>query len=451
MSKILLVDDVELFLELEKSLLVELGHELFTAMSGEEVLEKIDAISPDLMLLDLYMSGIDGDEVCRLLRSSERWKTLPIIMVTAAGRRNEIEKCLQSGCDDYVTKPVNKQELIEKIQRLLGNVKARKAPRESVGLPVHLESEKWSGTVWARDLSRNGIFLETTTEFPVGDVVSITLDLPGEKQIHLFGKVARLATEDEGGCGIYIVHHEPEGAALDAVAAEAIAPVAGDSPLQAQLAKLQEQKKRLESDSEHLRTRIRELEEENLDFANQLVRIEDINNNLTNLYVASSRLHSVLNQDQVIDIIKEITINFVGAEKFALLLRPKDATRLDFLTSEGFDDGDLPASIAVDDNDIFKKVVEDQDIYLVDGSVVEGSDDVQKPLAAIPLVIHGDVTGVLAIYRLLVQKEKFETIDYQLFSMMAEHAATAIFSSSLYEESERKRETYRGVMDLLLK
>ena len=59
--------------------------------------------------------------------------------------------------------------------------------------------------------------------------------------------------------------------------------------------------------------------------------------------------------------------------------------------------------------------------------------------------------GVLAIYRLFVQKEAFAPVDYQLFSMMAEHAATALFSSSLYEASKRKRETYKGFMDLLLK
>ncbi|PLX99600.1 MAG: hypothetical protein C0623_08860 [Desulfuromonas sp.] len=452
MSKILLVDDVELFLELEKSLLVELGHEIFTAMSGEEVLERIDSISPDLILLDLYMSGIDGDEVCRRLRKTAKWKALPIVMVTAAGRRNEVEKCLQSGCDDYVTKPVSKQELIEKVQRLLGKVKARKAPRETVGLPVHLECEAWSGTVWARDISRNGIFLETTIEFKINDIVNVTLDLPGDRQMLLIGKVARLATEDEGGCGIYIVHHEPEGEPF-ATVVDAVTGSSGSGPVEMrdELKKLQDQKQRLESDGEHLRTRIRELEEENLEFANQLVKIEDVNNNLTNLYVASSRLHSVLNQDQVVAIIKEIIINFVGAEKFALLMRPKDTAGLDFLTGEGFDEEEFPQNITIEENEIFRKVIEEKDIYLIAGSVIEGSDDPLKPLAAIPLVIHGEVTGLLVIYRLLVQKEKFEAIDYQLFSMMAEHAATAIFSSSLYEESERKRETYRGVMDLLLK
>ncbi len=333
----------------------------------------------------------------------------------------------------------------------MGHVKARKSPRESVGLPVHLESDAWSGTVWARDLSRNGIFIETATEFPIGTVVSVVLDLPGDQQTRLLGKVSRTATENEGGCGIYIVHHEPDATTAGGDASPAAAAADENGQLQEQMTKLREQKKRLESDSEHLRTRIRELEEENLDFANQLVRIEEINNNLTNLYVASSRLHSVLNQEQVVDIIKEITINFVGAERFALLMRPKDSTDLDFLSGEGFEEGEFPPKIAAASNEIFRQVVDDQDIYLVEGSVVEGSSDPMKPLAAIPLIIHGEVTGVLAIYSLLIQKEKFEAIDYQLFSMMAEHAATAIFSSGLYEESERKRETYRGVMDLLLK
>lgn len=87
----------------------------------------------------------------------DRWATLPIIMVTAAGRREEIERCLMAGCDDYVTKPVSKGELIEKVQRLLGEVKSRRAPRETVGLPVYLESEG------GRGLSGPGIF--QVTEF----------------------------------------------------------------------------------------------------------------------------------------------------------------------------------------------------------------------------------------------------------------------------------------------
>lgn len=138
MPKILLVDDVELFLELERSYLEGCGYDLVTASSGEETLQRLNKVAPDILLLDFYMPGMDGDEVCRLIRQNERWQKLPIIMVTAAGKPEEVQKCLQSGCDDYITKPVNKQELREKIQRLLGEVKRRTDERVAVKLPVQV-------------------------------------------------------------------------------------------------------------------------------------------------------------------------------------------------------------------------------------------------------------------------------------------------------------------------
>ena len=448
MPNILLVDDVALFLELEKSLLEDLDYHIATAMSGEEVLARIDEIKPDLILLDLYMGGMDGDEVCRQLRTMDRWASVPIIMVTAAGRREEVERCLKAGCDDYVTKPVSKGELLEKVQRLLGAVKSRRAPREAAGVPVYLESDGWSGTVWARDISNNGIYIESVTDVPVGIAVRITIDLPGAPA-HLIGKVVRTVSDDECGFGVYIVHQEPTKRGIETALSEA-----GRGAIDLcdeRVKRLQAENERLAAQAGLLRQQVCDLEEENLDFANQIVRTEEINNNLTNLYIASSRLHSVLDREQVAEIIKEITINFVGAEKFALLLHTKGSSHLDYMMSEGFAPGAFPATICIDQNNIFMQAVLEQESYFVEGVVGEGSDDPNLPSAAIPLVIHGDVIGVLTIYRLLVQKERFEPIDFHLFSMMAEHAATALFSSGLYEKSERKRETYRGMMDLLLK
>jgi CheY-like chemotaxis protein len=452
MSKILLVDDVELFLELEKSLLEDLDYDLATAKSGEEVLERIDALKPDLILLDLYMGGLDGDEVCRRLRATDLWSKIPIIMVTAAGRREEVERCLQAGCDDYVTKPVNKAELQEKVQRLLGEVKSRRSPRETIGLPVYLESDGWSGTVWARDISSNGIYIESVTDVPAGTLVKITIDLPG-MPARLIGKVSRTVDAEESGFGVYVVHQEPTGAVHPSslVTTTVVDETETVDVRDEKLKRLQLENERILEKSDQLRQQVRELEEENLDFANQIVRTEEINNNLTNLYIASSRLHSVLDREQVAEIIKEITINFVGAEKFALLLTSKGNETFNFMMSEGFDADEFPSTIAVDQNEIFIQAFHEQESFFVEGSVVAGSEDPLQPLAAIPLVIHGDVIGILTIYRLLVQKEKFEAIDFHLFSMMAEHAATALFSSGLYEKSERKMETYRGMMDLLLK
>lgn len=447
MTKILLVDDVELFLELEKSFLAELGYEVLMARSGEEALNKIASEAPDLVLLDMYMTGIDGDEVCRRLRSDERWHKLPIIMVTAAGKDEQIKSCLESGCDDYVTKPINKNVLLEKVQRQLGKVRSRMAPRVPVALNVQIQSGDRSLEACARDISKNGIYVKSRNTLDSGAAVELYLSLPDGRKIAVLGKVKRVQQGAEEGMGIYFVHPESEGVkALQALAAEERAV---PSMAEGQQSQVNKEKTELAEENQRLLARISELEDENRDFAEQLIEIEQVNNNLTNLYIASTRLHSELDHDQVVSIIKEVVINFVGAEKFALLIHDEGKSLLTYETGEEFNAAEFPA-ISVNDG-LWRDVVQGGESFYQEDSVVTGSDDPMAPLAAIPLRIHDRSLGVLAIYRLFVQKDNFEQVDYQLFSMMAEHAATALFSSSLYGASERKRETYKGLMDLLLK
>jgi len=453
MATVLLVDDVELFLELERSFLEDGGHAVVTAASGEEALNRLEEVDPALVLLDLYMPGIDGDEVCRRLRASERWRHLPVIMVTAAGKDEEVRKCLASGCDDYITKPVNKKELVEKVQRLLGKVKARTTERIPAALRVQLKSDGRNLQAWAKNLSRNGIYINSRTLLTPGTAVDLILELPDGGVLPMAGKVKRVEEGAEGGMGIYFIRPEPQGLKIleDLVRQGLKSPVrqSRENSPAALPASAAGQSARLEEENGRLHKRIAELEEENREFAERLVHTEEVNNNLTNLYIASSRLHSVLNRRQVTAIIKEVVINFVGAEKFALLLFDKEAKRLHYETGEGFEAEAFPPVNSGEG--LLGAVVSGSKSYYQEESVTQGSDDPLQPLAAIPLQIQGAPMGVLAVYRLFTQKERFEPIDYQLFSMMAEHAATALFSSNLYEESERKRETYRGFMDLLLK
>jgi len=443
MPTILMVDDVELFLELEKSLLEGSGYDIVTARSGEEALETLSDIDPDLMLLDLYMPGIDGDEVCRRLRQNDSWKNLPVIMVTAAGKEEEIRKCLDAGCDDYVTKPINKKELLDKVRRLLGEVKGRSEPRDRVALKVQLKVDGQNINAWAKDLSRNGIYVKSTTVLEEGSPVELSIDLGNGHSSPLLGKVKRVERGGETGMGIYFIHPDPLQLRELERASRRMAFPPSDI-----LAEFQADDSELRKKNRQLLKRIEELETENREFAEQLIHSEDVNNNLTNLYVASSRLHSVLSREKVVEIIKEVVINFVGAEKFALLMLDKESKELRYETGEGFEGG-FPL-IPLGDS-LLGNVAHKSESFFKEGTVSGGSDDPFAPLAAIPLKIHGQTMGVLAIYSLFIQKERFEKIDYQLFSMMAEHAATALFSSSLYEESERKRETYKGFMDLLLK
>src|SRR5690606_28186326 len=150
---ILLVDAVDLFLQLEKSFLEDGMHKDTTARSVEEALSRLDEVQPELMLLDIYMPVINGNEVCRRLVALIRWQELPVIMVTAAGRDEEILKCLEAGCDDYLTKPVNKKDLFDKVQRLLGRAKVRKTFRAAVSLPVQVTQGRRTIETRACDLS----------------------------------------------------------------------------------------------------------------------------------------------------------------------------------------------------------------------------------------------------------------------------------------------------------
>jgi GAF domain-containing protein len=98
---------------------------------------------------------------------------------------------------------------------------------------------------------------------------------------------------------------------------------------------------------------------------------------------------------------------------------------------------------------ILGKVAKSGEAYYVNQDVEGGDVTLDKPLAAVPLKIKEHVIGLIVIYSLLQQKDSFSAVDYELFSLLAAHAATAIFSSKLYSQSERKLNTIQSFLDLL--
>ena len=115
-KKILLVDDTETVLMLEKMMLSGTGCEIELAHNGEEALEKAPQYMPDLIFLDIMMPGMNGIDVCRHLKNDESTKDIPVIMVTTKGEPERVEEAFIAGCDDYLTKPVNKIELLAKVK-----------------------------------------------------------------------------------------------------------------------------------------------------------------------------------------------------------------------------------------------------------------------------------------------------------------------------------------------
>ena len=214
--------------------------------------------------------------------------------------------------------------------------------------------------------------------------------------------------------------------------------------------RLKEQIQQLNDENRRIAMRFKEVEEENKDFAHRYIEIEEQNNNLANLYVASYQLHSTLDFREVIQIVQEIVINLVGAEAFAILLLDEKTNELKTIASEGEDvmPGVDTISIRLGDG-ILGQVAKTGESYYINQDIEGGRVAIDKPLAAVPLKIKEHVIGLIVIYRLLQQKDSFSAVDYELFSLLAAHAATAIFSSKLYSQSERKLNTIQSFLDLL--
>ncbi|MHC4561494.1 MAG: response regulator [Planctomycetota bacterium] len=118
-SRILVVDDNLQNLELIVAYLETLGCQVDTATDGPEALEKVQQADYNLILLDIMMPKMSGFEVCPKLKSDPRTRDIPVIMVTALNELGDIERAVASGTDDFISKPVNRLELITRVKSLL--------------------------------------------------------------------------------------------------------------------------------------------------------------------------------------------------------------------------------------------------------------------------------------------------------------------------------------------
>lgn len=204
--------------------------------------------------------------------------------------------------------------------------------------------------------------------------------------------------------------------------------------------------KDLEVELTSLKEKFREVEDENKDFAAKYLEVEEENNNLANLYVASYQLHSTLDFNEVLRIVLEIIINLIGAEKFAILLIDEKTNELLPVASEGISLSEIPR-VKTGEGVIGKVAKNGESYFLSDIEI--GSERNSRPIVCIPLKIKEHVIGVISIYTLFIQKKSFSNIDYELFNLLAGHAATAIFSARLYTQSERKLTTLQSFLELL--
>jgi uncharacterized protein (TIGR02266 family) len=188
--KILIADDVNFFLKLEKSFLQRDEIDILTARNGQEAYDLIVLCRPDLVLLDMYMPEMNGDECCRRIKNNAELSHIPVIMVTA-GEDDQRAQCRDAGCDDIILKPFDREAFVGTVQKFL-----KVAQRADVRVPLKMEVKYGSGqllTGYSVDLSAGGLFLATEHLLSIDASLSLKFYLPDQVQpICCLGSVAWL-------------------------------------------------------------------------------------------------------------------------------------------------------------------------------------------------------------------------------------------------------------------
>jgi hypothetical protein len=168
-----------------------------------------------------------------------------------------------------------------------------------------------------------------------------------------------------------------------------------------------------------------EMEDQSRRFSERYVEVEDQNTKLANLYVASYQLNGTLDRQRVIDAIKEIVINLIGCEELAIWELDDHLGALVLAGSFGLDVGKW-ASVPLGTG-VVGRVAASGERFVADID----NDEPREMVACIPLKLDDRVVGAIGIFSLLAQKQGLEPVDYELFDLLASHAASSLFCTSL--------------------
>ncbi len=174
---ILFVDDVSMFRELGAVFLARTGRVL-TASSGEEALRIAREQRPDLILTDLDMPEMDGETLCRTIKSDPVLANTPVIILMGARDAHDHARVALAGANDVLTKPMSRLALLESVNRFLRFTKAHGRPRVDVDTPVQVQFSGFASWGVARNISRGGIFLETPARIEQSTEVQLCFTLP---------------------------------------------------------------------------------------------------------------------------------------------------------------------------------------------------------------------------------------------------------------------------------
>jgi CheY-like chemotaxis protein len=204
---VLIADDSKLFLEMQKRLLVPAGFEVLAVDTCGKAIEAAGRRPPNLVLLDFNMPDQDGATACGAMRREPRLAQTPIIIMSATTTEEIRERCLQSGCTEFVSKPEKSDELLGMVARILAT-RRRRATRLTVIFRVEGGAPDSQKIGRAADLSSTGLLLVGLIPFEVGMVLNLEFVVP--KNHHIVnprGRVMRTRRDPEGNfeAGIHFI------------------------------------------------------------------------------------------------------------------------------------------------------------------------------------------------------------------------------------------------------
>jgi len=164
---IAIVDDEEDIVELVSHHLKREGFKVKEFYNGRDFLSYIESVTPDLTVLDIMLPGIDGLEICRILKSRNRTASIPIIMLTAKATEADVVVGLELGADDYMVKPFSPRELVARVKSILRRVATKEDEKRLIKLgPLSIDTEKFEALVDGKKIEL------TTTEFKILEVLA---------------------------------------------------------------------------------------------------------------------------------------------------------------------------------------------------------------------------------------------------------------------------------------
>ena len=191
MNKLLVVDDSEFFLMLIKSLLDRTGCTVLTASNPEDALNLINNEKPEIILLDQYLPGMTGDEICGQIKNAPTTKDNIVIMLTQSNKQTDIDKCFAAGCDEYLTKPINKEDFLNSLSKYMPIVKRKyeRAPiYESFKYSQIDSSMEYFGHIHV--ISVGGSFIMGERMMPVNSIINMKFSISGvSEELEVKGKV----------------------------------------------------------------------------------------------------------------------------------------------------------------------------------------------------------------------------------------------------------------------